>query len=133
MKALFADTSFYIAVGNPCDSFSNLACAIIDKWEGPIITTEYVLIELGNYFCGTNRRLFLRLLAIMHEDPDTTIIPASTELLERGIQLYASRPDKNWSLTDSVSFVVMKQHQIREALTADHHFAQAGFNVLLKK
>jgi hypothetical protein len=52
--------------------------------------------------------------------------------LERGWALYADRPDKYWSLTDCISFVVMKDHQITEALTGDHHFEQAGFVALLK-
>jgi len=52
-------------------------------------------------------------------------------LLERGWQLYAERPDKDWSLADGISFVVMRDEGIAEALTADHHFAQAGFTILL--
>jgi len=45
--------------------------------------------------------------------------------------LYQNRPDKNWSLTDCISFVVMQEHGITEALTADRHFEQAGFVPLL--
>jgi predicted nucleic acid-binding protein len=44
---------------------------------------------------------------------------------------YESRPDKAWSLTDCISFVVMNQHGLTEALTGDHHFEQAGFTALL--
>ncbi len=44
---------------------------------------------------------------------------------------YGGRPDKEWSLTDCISFVVMQDEQIIEALTADRHFEQAGFKVLL--
>jgi predicted nucleic acid-binding protein len=44
----------------------------------------------------------------------------------------ASRPDKDWSLTDCISFVVMENQDITEALTADRHFVQAGFTALLK-
>jgi uncharacterized protein len=42
-----------------------------------------------------------------------------------------SRRDKEWSLTDCISFVVMKERGLTEALTADHHFEQAGFKALL--
>jgi predicted nucleic acid-binding protein len=52
--------------------------------------------------------------------------------MARGIQLYDSRPDKQWSLTDCISFVVMQDRGIVEALTGDHHFEQAGFTALLK-
>ena len=56
------------------------------------------------------------------------LVPASRELLQRGLALYHERPDKEWQLTDCVSFVVMRE----ESLTGDHHFEQAGFNALLK-
>jgi hypothetical protein len=51
--------------------------------------------------------------------------------LERGVKLFSQRPDKDWSLTDCISFVVMQDHSIQEALTTDHHFEQAGFLPLL--
>jgi len=52
--------------------------------------------------------------------------------MDRGLALYISRPDKDWSLTDCISFVVMKERGLTGALTADHHFEQAGFVALLK-
>ncbi len=76
--------------------------------------------------------LFLRLLEITENDANTYIVPASTELRKKGVALYASRADKNWSLTDCISFVVMEEYGLTDALTSDHHFAQAGFRVLLK-
>ena len=59
-------------------------------------------------------------------------MPASQGLWERGVALHAARQDKEWSLTDCLSFVVTQERGIREALTGDHHFEQAGFGVLLK-
>jgi len=53
-------------------------------------------------------------------------------LFERGIELYTARTDKQWSRTDCISFVVMKQRSIQDALTGDHHYEQAGFTALLK-
>jgi len=64
--------------------------------------------------------------------PLVTIIPASDSLFEQGARLYIDRPDKGWSLTDCISFVVMEREGLLEALTADHHFEQAGFIALLK-
>jgi predicted nucleic acid-binding protein len=66
----------------------------------------------------------------MH-DPATTIISDPT-LIARGVELFATRSDKNWSLVDCISFVVMKQKHLKEALSADHHFVQAGFVALLR-
>jgi len=58
--------------------------------------------------------------------------PLSEALLARGMALYRQRPDKAWSLTDCISFVVMGDERLTEALTGDHHFEQAGFAPLLK-
>lgn len=57
-------------------------------------------------------------LNIIHIDQDTDA--AAWELLER-------RPDKQWSLVDASSFVIMNREQITDAFTTDHHFEQAGF------
>ena len=66
------------------------------------------------------------------EDADVAIIGDDRELFESGIRMYREREDKDWSLTDCISFVVMEREEIRDALTADHHFEQAGFHALLK-
>ena len=76
--------------------------------------------------------MFVRLVPHLRSDPQTKILPATRELLERGFDLFARRPDKDWSLTDCVSFVVMQDESLNEALTTDHHFEQAGFTALLK-
>ncbi len=67
----------------------------------------------------------------LRSDPTVTIIPSSTELFAAGVELYATRPDKEWSLTDCISFVVMEREGLTDALTGDRHFEQAGFKVLL--
>jgi hypothetical protein len=53
-------------------------------------------------------------------------------MLDRGLTLFSRRPDKEWSLTDCTSFVVMQQERLTDALTTDHHFEQAGFRALLR-
>ena len=60
-----------------------------------------------------------------------TVISLDSRLLDRGLGLMASRADKDWSLTDCISFVVMQEKGIEAALTADRHFEQAGFKALL--
>jgi len=54
-------------------------------------------------------------------------------LFADGFGLYQGRPDKEWGLVDCVTFVVMKKRGITEALTADEHFEQAGFQALLRR
>jgi predicted nucleic acid-binding protein len=63
---------------------------------------------------------------------DVEIVPATMEWFERGMELYEGRPDKEWSLTDCISFAVMTERGVSDALTNDHHFEQAGFRILLK-
>ncbi len=72
---------------------------------------------------------FLRQLA---QDPGTEIIGPDISLYERGLELYGQRLDKAWSLTDCISFVVMTERGLTEALTGDNHFEQAGFRALLR-
>lgn len=68
----------------------------------------------------------------MRNDPDVTVIRVNADLFDAGLQLFADRLDKYWSLTDCISFVVMLREGITDALTGDHHFEQAGFRALLK-
>ena len=79
----------------------------------------------------SNRRLVVDFLTRLRVAARTTIIPLSDELSAEGLRLFADRPDKNWSLTDCVSFVVMQDEGLTEALTGDGHFEQAGFKALL--
>ncbi len=72
------------------------------------------------------------LCADLHSDPDVTLVRSEALLLVEAVSLYHARLDKQWSLTDCTSFVVMQREGILEALTGDHHFEQAGFVVLLK-
>lgn len=63
--------------------------------------------------------------------PTLQIVEADTTILADGWRLYSQRLDKDWSLTDCISMVVMQRDDIKEAFTSDHHFEQAGFSKLL--
>lgn len=69
---------------------------------------------------------------MLRSEPLITIAPLDMETFDAGVELYRARPDKDWSLTDCISFVVMRERGITEALTGDRHFEQAGFKALLK-
>lgn len=91
-----------------------------------------MLTEVADGLASRNRPVFISLMKNIRADADSTIMEPTTELFEAGITLYEARPDKQWSLTDCISFIVMEQQGITEALTGDHHFEQAGFTALLK-
>jgi uncharacterized protein len=133
MIARFADTSFYVAILNAVDPFHGRAVELSHTFRGRVITTEYVLLELGNWLSRSgDRDVFVGFFRSLDGDTQTAIIPSERTLFRRGFELYAGRQDKDWSLTDCISFVVLEDHNLTEALTTDHHFEQAGFTVLLK-
>ena len=97
-----------------------------------LVTTELVLMELADAMCKPPQREEVPALwNVVETDPAFTLVPATSELIQRGRRLYGERADKDWPLTDCVSFVVMQDHGLSEVLTADHHFEQAGFKALL--
>jgi uncharacterized protein len=96
------------------------------------VTTAWVITELANAMSqAANRPFFLSLLRDLQNDVRVTVIPPTAETFARGLELYARRPDKNWSLTDCISFLVMQDHGVTDAATLDHHFSQAGFKVVI--
>ena len=132
MKAVFADTSFFLASLNPEDETHGQAITLSRQVTVSRVTTAFVLLEVANAMCRSSQRAhFVEFLSQLREHPQVRIIPASQELFDQGAELYAQRKDKDWSLTDCISFVVMKDAGLSEALTADHHFVQAGFKALL--
>lgn len=132
MKVRFADTSYYIALLNRKDQMHGKALELSNLADR-LVTTEWVLTELANSLSSSVQRSFVvEARASLYEDHNAVVVPLSMELQERGFALFASRPDKAWSLTDCISFEVMRDEGITEALTADHHFEQAGFVTLLK-
>jgi hypothetical protein len=93
----------------------------------------WVLVELGDAFSvGANRKLFLEFVDELSEQSEWETVPASPDWFARGLELFRSRADKEWSLTDCISFAVMRHGGIADALTHDHYFEQAGFRILLK-
>jgi predicted nucleic acid-binding protein len=91
-----------------------------------------VLTEVGDALSMPGaREKFISLPGALQRQPDVEIVPASHDLFEKGCAGFGERSDKAWSLTDCISFAVMREHDIQSALTTDHHFAQAGFQVLM--
>jgi predicted nucleic acid-binding protein len=82
-----------------------------------LITTEAVFVEIGNALAKSRfRAAGVQLLSSLATDPQVEIVAVTTELLAQAWHLYQQRTDKEWGLTDCISFVVMSTRGLREAL-----------------
>lgn len=134
MTSVFADSYYFFALLNPRDPSHAKALAFSQGYLGKVVTTAWILTELADGWAKPIhwRPIFVQMLADLQANPDIAVVSASDQLLHEGINFYGQRPDKEWSLTDCISFVIMQREGITEALTGDHHFEQAGFIALLK-
>lgn len=138
MKAeVFLDTAYAIALSVPKDQYHTQAVHLADQLEAArarMVTTRAVILEIGNALSKQRyRHAAVKLLDSLEADPNVEIVPMSEPLYIRAFQRYRQRPDKEWSLTDCVSFIVMQDRGITQALTTDEHFQQMGFRALLRE
>ena len=134
MRPVFLDTGSVIALEALDDQHHGDA---IQQWREtapeltPIVTTTYVFDEVVTFFnaCGRHQKAVevgRRLL----ESRVVEMIRVNEALFEAGWSRFQARPDKRYSLTDCISFVVMERRDLEEALAFDHHFEQAGYRTL---
>jgi uncharacterized protein len=133
---VFLDTAYAIALSSLSDAFHERAVQLAREIRAAgtrLVTTRATLLEIGNALSRQARRhAGIRLLAVLEVDSRVEIVPLSEQLYERAWRLFRERPDKEWGLTDCVSFTVMQDRGLTEALTADEHFRQAGFQPLMR-
>ncbi len=129
-ERLFVDTGYIIALINQSDQHHQQALQLADRYEGvPVITTEAVLLEIGNALARIARSEAVDIIHYFQMAPEATVIPLTTDLLTAALNLYATHQDKTWGLVDCVSFVIMQNQGISTALAFDRHFVQAGFTL----
>ncbi len=132
LNDVFADTSFWIATIITSDRLHDRAGGWSTLVSGKIITTEAVILETANALSKpTWRMAAVRLVDRISERENFQVLPLTTDLWQKSWALYCERQDKAWSLTDCMSFVAMQSIGLRDALSSDKHFAQAGFRALL--
>ncbi|MBI1923784.1 type II toxin-antitoxin system VapC family toxin [Candidatus Poribacteria bacterium] len=135
MKLVFLDTSGLVGLVNAHDRLHQKATQVYQGLRVKQITTDAVLVEAGNLlrYLGT-RHLAGRLKDRVEAAKQLgmiEVVHVDEALMERAWQLYRNRPDKEWSMTDCISFIVMQDRGVVQAFTDDHHFEQAGFVKLL--
>lgn len=135
MRCVFIDTAAWISLIDTNDQLHGVAHGILQQLyqqKARLVTTEFVLLEVADGFSRPRTRTtVIAYLNGLRQMKPLRIVPLDQTVLEQAWQLYCSRPDKDWGLTDCTSFVVMEQQQITEAFTSDRHFEQAGFVKLL--
>ena len=133
---VFLDTAYAIALSVESDEHHDRAEELADQLEAEathLVTTRAILLEIGNALSKKRyRKAAVELLDALEQDPQVEIVSLSEELYEQALELFRNRPDKEWGLVDCVSFVVMRERGLTEALTTDEHFKQAGFRPLLR-
>jgi uncharacterized protein len=132
LGAVFADSSYWLALVVKQDQYHSRAQAWTALIAGHITTTAPVLLETANALARPAwRASAVALIEHLRQRPDVAIFPLELVLWEHGWDLYRHRADKAWSLTDCISFLVMQETGLTDALTADDHFRQAGFRAVL--
>ena len=135
MAEIFLDASYAIALASRTDQHHARAvelAAWLEAGRRPLLTTRAIMLEIGNSLAKQRHRsAAVSLLEAIEQDSRIEITPLTEDLYARAAALYKRHTDKEWGLTDCVSFVLMRERGIQEALTADDDFRQAGFRALL--
>jgi len=136
MKNIFLDTSYFIAILDRKDKNHEFAKSVAKNLKPCVfITSQIVLTEFLNYFSGRGKILrdnAMQLIEDLKSDKLVTIIPQTSRLFNKAVELYKGRSDKRYSLTDCSSMIILRSENIQEVLTTDKHFNQEGFCALLR-
>lgn len=134
MRRIFADTFYFLALLDSREAFHRQAFQYSRDNDVHLVTTEWVLAEFGNAYSDPRDRAdFVEMYRVIKVHRRVKIVESETRVFEMGVELFSERADKEWSLVDCISFVVMRSEGLVEALTGDRHFEQAGFLALLNE
>ncbi len=139
MNEIFADTAYWIALFFPDDKWAAVAARARDALPAgaTIVTTDEVLTEFLAWIAirrGSLRRFrrpAARYVRDILTNPNVIVVEQTHQAFLAGLDLYESRPDRDYSLVDCISMSVMRERGIGEALTSDRHFEQEGFTALM--
>ena len=136
MKSVFVDNSALIALGNKQDTFYRQAQKIrreLIKTQRKFVTTSFVIVELCSAFSGVKlRSTAIDTVESIYKSDKWMYLDVDRKLMTKGFEHFKQMADKEWTLVDCVSMIVAKEFGIIEIFTNDHHFEQAGFQILLK-
>lgn len=135
IEPLFVDTAYIYALFNKGDQWHEKALQWQQKLareNRSLITTQFILTEIADGLSSLkSRQNAASIIHALENSEIVEVVPAAPELFRKRLNLYESRPDKSWGLTDCISFAVMNEKNLFEVLTTDDHFRQAGFRALM--
>ena len=137
MKQVFADTLYWVASLIPGDPWHAPTLQAVELL-GPVhlVTVEEGLVEFLSAFASRGpylRSKALQTTRAIVTNATVTVRPQTHESFVSGLDLYANRPDKEYSLVDCIAMNAMREMGLNEVLTNDHHFTQEGFTILIKR
>ena len=133
MNRIFVDTSFVVALVNEKDQNHATASELSATFDGqPLVTTDAVLLEIGNALARNFKEQAAEIIADFLTSDEVEVVSLDATLFQKAFELYRAHKDKAWGVTDCVSFVVMGERGVADALTSDKDFRQAGFNALMR-
>jgi uncharacterized protein len=131
---IFIDTAYILALSNRRDQYHEQASKLVSQYKGyRMVVTDAVLLEVGNTLARGHRQSAVAAIEELISSDDVEVVRLTPDLFQRAFTIYKTFQDKTWSLVDCISFVVMRDAGITDALTADRHFEQAGFQVLMRE
>jgi uncharacterized protein len=134
---VFVDTSALIAIGNKRDAFHAQALEVNErliKSNSFFVTSSAILLEFGNAFSTVNLKPFsIRLIDAIMQSKKWKSVVVDENIMNDSFDLYKQMIDKDWGFVDCTSIVLAKSLGIQNVFSTDHHFEQAGFNILLQK
>lgn len=136
MSRLFADAAYYIALANPKDQWHKAAVDVAKTAAATsFVTSEDVLVECLNFYSESGeymRRTVASLIRSVLIDANVEIVGRSETSFLEALELYETRLDKGYSLTDCISMNFCRELGITDVITADKHFVQEGFRIILR-
>lgn len=135
-KPIFVDTAAWLALINKSDILHKKAKQIRDRLireRRQFLLTDYIIVEIANALSRIPfRKAAVQIISLIQSSRNIRVVEIDKEIFIEAWNLYEERLDKEWSFTDCTSFVVMSKMGLIDAFTSDHHFEQAGYNILLK-
>ncbi|NOQ34386.1 MAG: PIN domain-containing protein [Methylococcaceae bacterium] len=136
MKSIFVDTAALIALGNQRDSFHALAkqkqTHLVES-QYRFISSDFIIAEYCNAFSRLKfKNIAIQTVNTLYQSNAWKIIPADKKLMSQSFDLFTQMQDKEWGLVDCSSILIAREYQLTHIFTADKHFEQAGFQILLK-